>query len=130
MKELVGKHIVKVNINSERTLLHFLTKDGESFFYGTAGDCCSKSWYEHFSGIDYLLNSTIVSIEDVDMSSLNIGNHPEHDYLQVYGIKIKTNKGYADIEFRNSSNGYYGGSIERIDPRSIELDDLKYELEE
>jgi hypothetical protein len=29
-------------------------------------------------------------------------------------VKLRTDKGLADIVFRNSSNGYYGGSIELL----------------
>jgi hypothetical protein len=31
----------------------------------------------------------------------------------VYGYKLRTDKGHATIAFRNSSNGYYGGWLER-----------------
>lgn len=30
---------------------------------------------------------------------------------RVYGVKLKTDLGYADIAYRCSSNGYYGGRI-------------------
>ena len=33
---------------------------------------------------------------------------------EAYGYKLTTDKGYADIVFRNSSNGNYGGSIELL----------------
>lgn len=31
--------------------------------------------------------------------------------MAYYGCKITTGKGYALIDYRNSSNGYYGGSL-------------------
>ncbi len=40
-----------------------------------------------------------------------MADEKEYDCLQFYGYKITTDKGDATIEFRNSSNGYYGGSI-------------------
>lgn len=35
-------------------------------------------------------------------------------YDEAYGYKIFTDKGQADIIFRNSSNGYYGGSLDDV----------------
>ena len=47
----------------------------------------------------------------------NLGNVPtEHrdqvDEVQYYGLKITTERGRAMIDYRNDSNGYYGGWIE------------------
>ena len=41
------------------------------------------------------------------------------EYDAAYGWKIATNKGYADIVFRNSSNGYYGGEINLMQTPSV-----------
>ena len=42
-----------------------------------------------------------------------MGPVEEDDYecIKVYGIKITTNMGVTNIEFRNSSNGHYGGYL-------------------
>lgn len=43
---------------------------------------------------------------------LELGKAPvEDEYLQFYGFKIQTQKGDVVIEYRNSSNGYYGGNL-------------------
>jgi hypothetical protein len=34
------------------------------------------------------------------------------DVLQFYGVQLVTDKGYFKLEYRNSSNGYYGGNLE------------------
>ena len=41
-----------------------------------------------------------------------------HDTVAYYGVKITTTRGIAVIDFRNDSNGYYGG-----DYRLVEEDD-------
>ncbi|MNC82782.1 hypothetical protein D3C76_1797080 [compost metagenome] len=33
------------------------------------------------------------------------------EYLQFYGAKISTDRGDMIIDYRNESNGYYGGDI-------------------
>ncbi len=39
-------------------------------------------------------------------------NNPEFECLQIYKTTLKTDKGDCDVEYRNSSNGYYGGSLD------------------
>jgi hypothetical protein len=34
------------------------------------------------------------------------------DYLDILMFTLKTDRGWIDIELRNSHNGYYGGTIE------------------
>lgn len=71
------------------------------------GDCCSTSWFEGITGTEALFGGIVVSTEEETIDSFNEG----YDYIQVYGVRIVTNKGRAVVEFRNSSNGYYGGWV-------------------
>ena len=43
-----------------------------------------------------------------------------------YGVKIVTDKGRAEIVYRNSSNGYYGGAADYVDnfTRPIDLTEI------
>ena len=56
---------------------------------------------------------TVRAVEEVTMT--NLGNiptahHPTIDvWVQYYGVKITTEHGRALIDYRNDSNGYYGG---------------------
>lgn len=36
---------------------------------------------------------------------------PQVECVAYYGLKITTEKGRAVIDYRNDSNGYYGGSL-------------------
>lgn len=104
MHELVGKTIKAVYANSDE--IYFETNDGV-WRYTTEGDCCSTSWFEGITGTEALFGGIVVSTEEETIDSFDEG----YDYIQVYGIKIVTNKGRAVVEFRNSSNGYYGGWV-------------------
>lgn len=33
------------------------------------------------------------------------------ELIQFYGFSIKTDRGDIEIDYRNSSNGYYGGNL-------------------
>lgn len=47
-------------------------------------------------------------VDSICGESLNEG-----DYIKVYRTTIVTDRGFIDIEYRNSSNGYYGGWLEK-----------------
>lgn len=42
----------------------------------------------------------------------DLGTPPDDECIKYYGFKITTSKGHIIIDYRNSSNGYYGGSLE------------------
>ena len=87
----------------------------EKLCYYAEGDCCSSSWYEHISGAENLAGTVVFGVEDVDMADVVVDNEDEFECLALYGIKIITTRGYVDIDFRNESNGYYGGYIVKVD---------------
>lgn len=113
MKELVGKTIVKLMIDKdEQQYLVFETTEGE-LAYIAYGDCCSESWFADIFSVGALVGSTVISVEEIEMPSPE-DNRTRQEYDEAYGYKFKTTKGYADVVFRNSSNGYYGGWLELI----------------
>ena len=95
----------------------FLTDNG-SFTLNAYGDCCSHSWFEHMELPEFPF--TITKLETVDIADVTKEDgYGCEERLQTYSLKITTDKGHGDIEMRNSSNGYYGGSFE------VDLGDLK-----
>lgn len=54
----------------------------------------------------------VTNAEDIKMPE---ADHPEdkgREVVAYYGFKIETVKGTCTIDYRNESNGYYGGSLE------------------
>ena len=41
----------------------------------------------------------------------DLGDQPDHDVMAYYGLGITTEHGTAVVDFRNDSNGYYGGYL-------------------
>lgn len=116
LADLVGKHITKVQMNAGKDDVRFITTTGNLDYY-CYGDCCSESWVNHVNDIDNLMDATVTQVEEFDFHTL-LGVEPEptrQDSDEVLFHKVHTNKGTCLIEFRNSSNGYYGGSFERND---------------
>jgi hypothetical protein len=120
MKELLNKIIYKIYISNDKRYLSFQTNDGEINFFAY-GDCCSESWFNHICGIHpYLINANkcygqVKSIEQT--SDFKTLPSTKQDVDQICFTKIRTQHCYIDIELRNSSNGYYNGSID-YDKRS------------
>lgn len=111
MQELVGKKINAIFVDAEdQDVLQFKT-DGGDVIYEGYGDCCSETWFADITGFDALIGGTVISVETVEMPDPEDGRSRQ-DYDKVYGYKIITDKGHADIVYRNSSNGYYGGSCD------------------
>lgn len=108
MYRLIDKTILTLYMSEDNYRLVFRTSDGEYYAYGADGDCCSVTWFAELNGYSALKNATILEVDN--SYSYSSVDDPKHDCLQSYGIKIRTNKGYVDIVYRNSSNGYYGGS--------------------
>lgn len=87
--------------------------------YRAEGDCCSESWVADILGVEALRGGTVASVEDSPLEEdydLEDGRC-RRECDKVYGYRLVTDKGRADIIFRNSSNGYYGGWLNSIDYR-------------
>ena len=117
MKELVGNTVKKVLINEGEHVLAFIT-DNEEYIYEAGADCCSETWFADILGTNILIGNEVLSVEEISIDVLDDYNAEDgrcrQDYDKVYGYKITTTKGYCDVIFRNSSNGYYGGWIEKL----------------
>lgn len=116
MKELIGKKIEKVHLGvsypkfTKLNTIEFVTEHEGSFIYQAEGDCCSHAYIEHISGLEFLLDATVLEVEDkgwTDITDTEEGK--DHECLNQCFWTVKTNKGYFDLELRLSHNGYYGG---------------------
>lgn len=109
LSELKGLSIKSVEMTADKKAIRFNVKDRESLVFYADGDCCSSSWIEHIEGVERL-KGRVTEVEELDLP----GGGQDGDYgevIAVYGYGITTRKGTAVIDFRNASNGYYGGSL-------------------
>lgn len=112
---MVGKTIKAVHMGEDNIYLVFETTDGEFHGYEAEGDCCSSSWFSHVTGLKNLVGEEIVSVEGrdeyTDEEYKEAEKEGDYESLALYGFMLKTKKGTCDIEMRNDSNGYYGGTV-------------------
>lgn len=128
MEPLVGKTVSTVELSDDAEFLRLTTTDGERHTFRTEGDCCSYTWINDLIGVSSLIGHEITAVESVDLPAPEITvTQPDgydSDILADYGYKFRTTGGYFDIIYRNSSNGYYGGSLERDDSDSTQAQQL------
>src|SRR6266481_6259974 len=120
MKELIGKTIESYSLkdDGETFELYVTTKEDKKpkkMVYTTYGDCCSSTWFESIDGD--LFAGEVLMVEEISMDDANLKPHPRSEEDKLYGYKLLLGTGYGDnhivdITYRNSSNGYYGGSCE------------------
>lgn len=103
---LVGKTVESVFISDDKYALKFVLADGTEIIARVGADCCSETWIESLENPENLLG-TIRSVEEKDLKDA----WQDGDFIQFYGCEITSEKGYCLIDYRNSSNGYYGGSL-------------------
>ena len=106
---LIGKTLLGIKIAEDKEAILFMTNQGEIIARCDA-DCCSSTWIEHVELPALGFPATVIAVSDLDLPGSE-EHHPEYDCLQVYGLKIATDKGDCILDYRNSSNGYYGGSL-------------------
>ena len=127
---LVGKTIRRVMMNPLRTFLVFECADDSKVCFCTEGDCCSRSWIEHTDGVDYVKGRKVEGVSSADLHSFEAPDvdgpkayegpylHPVKrgdNSFKVYSTTFALDNGSRfSIEFRNQSNGYYGGNLECV----------------
>lgn len=108
MNILVGKTIEAVQMAADKKAMLFKTDAGDVLVRVDA-DCCSETWIEHIELPALGFPAKVLEAVDLDLNKTE--QSEEFDCLQYYGFKITTDRGEMIIDYRNSSNGYYGGSL-------------------
>lgn len=108
---IIGKIIASIVLNKTVDVVTFTFSDGTTKRYSTEGDCCSSSWIEHLEMPNDVAGATIMSVEDSgEIANPNRpGANEGTDCLAVYNTRFRTSRGDVVLEYRNDSNGYYGG---------------------
>jgi hypothetical protein len=130
---LRGERINGMLLGNDGWTLVFRTVEGRYFRFDTSNDCCNTVWFNHVNGVDVvgkgnsfdlLRGVMVLSVEEKDFERQE--DESAYEVVDDAFVTILTDRGYIDIEVRNSHNGYYGGTIfynEETDLNRIE--DLK-----
>lgn len=121
-QRLVGRVIYKTRISQDKTEIGFLTDIGPLAFRTDAlrGAC----WIEHVEGIEALDCARVVSVEDAELRPGEWAD--DGDFIDFYALKIVTDAGRFQLEYRNSSEeGRYGGALIPVEVDDLDGDDFK-----
>lgn len=108
---LVGKTIINMQIADDKKALRFLISDvTEEIVARADGDCCSNTWIEHVQLPPLGFPAFVLSVSDIESTAERV-EYEYGDVIEPYALCIKTDKGDIHIEYRNESNGFYGGNL-------------------
>ena len=130
---LRGERINGVFLGNNGLSLVFRASNGKVFRFDTENDCCNNVWFNHITGVDILGNGNSFDllrgalVNQVEEKGWNDNRDDEEGYevVQEAFWTIHTDRGYIDIEVRNSHNGYYGGRVIYDGGYVKEITDLK-----
>lgn len=130
---LVGKRINGLFIGEDAWALVFRDINGRHYCFRTKNDCCNTVWFNHVNGVetvlgegnlfDILRGAMVTGVEDKGWTE---DREDGYDVIQDGFWTIATDRGYIDLEVRNSHNGYYGGSVVYDEEAMLDkIDDLQ-----
>lgn len=117
LDNLIGKRICGIAVTDEGQSITFNDENEILYVYRACADCCSHSWIEYVEDPENLIMQKVIKIEEKDISKEET---EEYDWLDIMSYDIYTEKGICKIDFRNSSNGYYGGALEIVEIKKAE----------
>ena len=115
--ELKGKTLSRVDASNSEIV--FTTTAGEVYKMYHMQDCCESVYIESIVGdLDDLVGSEILVAEDSEnlfdvIKNFGKQEDSEESYTWTF-YKFATRKGYVDIRWYGSSNGYYSESVDFV----------------
>lgn len=109
---LIGKVITDVKVSDDKCSLIVSIKDEAPIVANVYAECCSETWIESVELPALGFPAEVITVQDLDMPPVPDQAEDTYEYLQIYGFKIVTDRGEVVVDFRNESNGYYGGSLD------------------
>lgn len=124
---LVGKRINGLFVGDDDWALVFRDINERYYCFRTENDCCNTVWFNHVNGVetvlgegnlfDILRGAMVTAVEDKGWTE---DREDGYDVIQDGFWTIATDRGYIDLEVRNSHNGYYGGSVKYDEESKID----------
>jgi len=111
---LLGKTLVKIEVNNDKDHITFTDSDGQKYVMYHDQDCCETVYIESIVGdVNDLLGMPLLLAEEAEsdesLSDAVVEYRDDSETWTFY--KLATVKGYVDIRWYGSSNGYYSESV-------------------
>jgi hypothetical protein len=111
---LLGKTLTECFTADNEGELHFKTTEGKHYKLHHNQDCCECVSIESIVGdLSDLIGEPLLMVEEAENCPLPDGHEPPtYDSETWTFYKFATRKGYVDVRWLGSSNGYYSESVD------------------
>lgn len=118
-EDLIGRTLYKVTADQEELTLYLSETNYVRFYHQQ--DCCESVYIEDICGdLEDLVGVPLLVAEEVSNYDAEPKYEEEESYTWTF-YKFATRKGYVDVRWYGSSNGYYSESV------SVEVVDASIE---
>ncbi len=118
-ENLLGQTLVEIDVSSDSIL--FIAENGQSYSLYHEQNCCEEVSIEDVVG-DFkdLLGEPLLVAEEVS----NADSHPDIDGTWTF-YKLATIKGYVDIRWLGTSNGYYSEAVDFAESKTYSMKEVQ-----
>ena len=108
-EDLLGRTLYKVKADNEELTLYLSETNYVRFYHQQ--DCCESVYIESIVGdLEDLVGAPLLMAEEVSNYDAEPVYEGEESYTWTF-YKFATRKGYVDVRWYGSSNGYYSESV-------------------
>jgi len=123
-EELVGKTLIDIQINNYNDEIIFITDNYKKYKLYHSKNCCEKVNIESIDGdLNDLLGNPILMAKMTTNNNHKGGHTYDAGSFTWTFYKLATVKGYVDIRWYGSSNGYYSEKVDFCEIVEDYLDD-------
>ncbi len=113
IEELLGKTLKSIEqVDAE---LHFTLNDGSIYQMYHSQECCEDVYIENINGdLNDLIGTPITLAEETVSADLQLSEDESKQYNDSFTwtfYRLATVKGYVNIRWYGTSNGYYSESV-------------------
>lgn len=107
VEDMQGKTLIKIEATEDT--IDFFTEDGLHYLMFHSQDCCESVTIDDINGdLNDLLNTPLLISEEVSSEELT----SDYDSCTWTFYKFATVKGYVNVKWYGTSNGYYSESVD------------------
>jgi hypothetical protein len=111
---LIGKTLQEATTNEADEII-FITTDNERYIFNHVQDCCESVYIESIVGdLQDLVGEPLLVAEETTSNDFpdkpSNREYEDESYTWTF-YKFATKKGYVDVRWYGSSNGYYSESV-------------------